>query len=87
MGSFRAAILLSLSQQAAARTEEQKRLEAKRIQQAEHERMWREELARREADRLDLDGSRAAAREERERQREDDQLAEMAAMITRQTRR
>lgn len=87
MGSFRAAILLSLARQAAAQSEEQKRLEAKRVQQAEHERMWREELARREADRLDLDGSRAAARAERERQREDEQLASMSAALIRQTKR
>lgn len=87
MGSLRAAILLSLTRQAQARSEEQRRLEAKRVQQAEHERMWREELARREADRLDLDGSRAAARAERNRQWEEDQLAEMAAMIVRQTKR
>ena len=87
MGSFRAAILLSLARQAAAQSEEQKRLEAKRIQQAETERMWREELARREVDRLDLDGSRAAARAERDRQWEEDQLAEMAAMMVRQTKR
>lgn len=84
------AITLAIGNSFAARhREEQERLayhRRKAEEQAERDARWREELARRQMAELDLDGSRAAARAERERELEEQRLAEMTAMLIRQTR-
>lgn len=81
------AIRLSLELRAEDERVEREHLEAKRREQERTDMLWRQELERRRVAELDEDGSRAAARAERAERQEDERLAEMAAMIMRQTRR
>jgi hypothetical protein len=86
MQSICAAIRMSLEIQDAERIANERFIEAKRQEQERAVRLWQQELARREAAELDEDGSRAAARRQREDEAEEQRLAEMTASIIRQTR-
>ncbi len=81
--ALKRAVRRSLAAQARARTDEEKRLALKRLQQQRIEAAWREELRRREEAARDEDGSRAAAHAESEEQREQEQLECMTAAILR----
>jgi predicted transcriptional regulator YdeE len=83
MGGLCAAVRKSLTAQLRERLAEEARLTEKRRQQETIEAQWAAELKRREQERLDEDGSRAAERKAREEQRERDQLDFMAGMILR----
>ena len=85
--SIAAAIRLSLELTAEQERIEREHLAAKRAAQERTERLWSQEQERRRIAELDEDGSRAAARAALQEQQEEARLAEMTAMILRQTRR
>lgn len=77
------AVRRSLAAAELIRSEEDRRLALKRLQQRQAEEAWQAELKRREEAELDADGSRAAARQALEEQRETARLASIAAGIAR----
>lgn len=82
--SLASAVRRALAARERIRSEEEKRLALKRLQQQQIEDAWQAELSRREEAELDADGSRAAARKALEEQREAERLATIAADIVRQ---
>lgn len=77
------AVRIALAARERVRTEEEKRLALKRLQQRQVEEAWQAELKRREEAEMDADGSRAAARQALEEQREAERLATIATGIVR----
>lgn len=87
MASLCQAIRHSLELTAEQERIEREQLAAKRAAQERTERLWSQEQERRRVADLDEDGSRAAARAALQERQEEARLAEMTAMILRQTRR